>query len=78
MSDSESLAHGARANITTGTQPSVDEPPRCIRCAQPLTREVESVQSAKNERWFECIYCHRISCIRVVALPSTQALDRQG
>jgi hypothetical protein len=76
--DSESLgAHGTRSNVTTTIQPSEGELPRCIRCRQPLTREVVSVQSPANERWFECCYCHRISCIRVVPLTPAKDADIQ-
>jgi len=71
-------ARGATAEMTAATvRPSADEVPRCIRCGQPLIREVASVPGSRHERWFECFYCHRTFCIRVVALPPIPGMDNQ-
>jgi len=70
-------AHGATVKMMANVRPSADEISHCIRCGQPLLREVASVSGPKHERWFECFYCHRTFSIRVAAFPSVPGVDTQ-
>jgi len=60
----------------TTTPPAVDESPPCIRCGQTRTREITSVLSPKNERWFECSYCHRVFSIRFIPASTVDLGER--